>query len=55
LAPGYGYQMPMGGGGMIMQGWGAPQQRRYIKSTPAAQQTAKRIRKRSEGEMLDGV
>ena len=40
---------------MIMQGWGAPQQRRYIKSTPAAQQTAKRIRKRSEGEMHNGV
>ena len=54
LPPGYGYQMPTaaGGGGMIMpmQGWGVPQQR-YVRSTPAAQQSAKRIRKRSEGKI----
>lgn len=54
IPPGYGYQMPTaaGGGGMIMpmQGWGVPQQR-YVRSTPAAQQSAKRIRKRSEGQI----
>ena len=52
--PGYDYQMPTaaGGGGMIMpmQGWGVPQQH-YIRSRSAAQQSAKRIRKRSEGKI----
>ena len=52
LPPGYGYQMPTAGGNMIMpmQGWGVPQQR-YVRSTPATQQSAKRIRKRSEGKI----
>ena len=54
LPPGYDYQMPTaaGGGGMIMpmQGWGVPP-RHYVRSTSAAQRSAKRIRKRSEGKI----